>query len=42
MTDAASEAEVDEKTAIQACQYCQDIDSWGLLNRDAPLMLGGP
>ena len=42
MTDAAQEAEVDEKTAIQAYQYCQDICSWRLLNRDAPLMLGGP
>ena len=37
--DAAEEAEVDEKTAIQAYQYCQ---SWRLLNHDSPLMLGGP
>ena len=39
MIDAAQEAEVDERTAIQACW---DICSWRLLNRDAPLMLGGP
>ena len=40
MTDAAQEAEVDKKTAIQAYQYCRDICSWRLLNRDAPSMLG--
>ena len=39
--DAADEANVDEKTAIQAYQYCRDICSWRLLNHDAPLMLGG-
>lgn len=42
VSDAAQEAEVEEKTAIQAYQYCRDICSWRLLNRDAPLMLGGP
>ena len=42
VSDAAQEAEVDEKTAIQTYQYCRDICSWRLLNRDAPLMLGGP
>ena len=35
VTDAALEA---EKTAIQAYQYCWDICSWRLLNRDAKLM----
>ena len=39
--DAAEEAEVDEKTAIQIYQYCRDICSWRLLNHDAPLLLGG-
>ena len=42
MTDAAQEAEVQEKSAIQAHQYFCDKCSWCLLNRDAPLMLGGP
>ena len=41
VSNAAQEAEVDEKTAIQIYQYCRDICSWRLLNRDAPLMLGG-
>ena len=40
MKDAAEEAEVDEKTAIQIYQYCRDIWSWRLLNHDSPLMLG--
>ena len=40
--DAAEEANVDEKTAIQIYQYCRDICSWRLLNHDSPLMLGGP
>ena len=39
--DAADEAEVDEKTAIQIYQFCRDICSWRLLNRDPPLLLGG-
>ena len=39
--DAAQEAEVQEKSAIQSYQYMRDICSWRLLNRDAPLMLGG-
>ena len=39
--DAADEAEVDEKTAIQIYQFCRDICSWRLLNCDAPLLLGG-
>ena len=42
MTDAVQEAEVDEKTAIHAGQYCPGICIWRLLNRDAPLMLDGP
>ena len=40
VSDAAEEAEVDEKTAIQIYQYCRDICSWRLLNHDSPLMLG--
>ena len=39
--DAAEEAEVDEKTAIQIYQYCRDLCSWRLLNHDSPMMLGG-
>ena len=35
-------AKVDQKSAIQAYQYFRDICSWRLLNRDAPLMIGGP
>lgn len=31
VSDAAQEAEVEEKTAIQAYQYCRDICSWRLL-----------
>ena len=42
VTDAAQEAEVQEKSAVQVYQYLRDICSWRLLNRDAPLMLGGP
>ena len=42
VTDAAEEAEVEKKTAIQAYQYCRDICSWRLLHRDSPLLLGGP
>ena len=41
VTDAAQEAEVQEKSAVQAYQYLRDICSWRLLNIDAPLMLGG-
>ena len=41
MKDAAEEAEVDEKTAIQIYQYCRDLCSWRLLNHDSPMMLGG-
>ena len=40
--DAAEEAEVDEKTAIQMYQYCRDVCSWRILNHDSPLLLGGP
>ena len=36
MSDAAQEAEVDEK------RDRRDICRWKLLNRDAPLILGGP
>ena len=39
--DAAEEAEVDKKTAIQIYQYCHDLCSWRLLNHDSPMMLGG-
>ena len=39
VTDAAQEAEVKEKTVIQASQYCRDIRSWRLLSQ---LMLGSP
>ena len=42
VSDAAQEAKVDRKSAIQAYQYFRDICSWRLLNRDAPLMIGGP
>ena len=40
--DAAQEAKVEKKSAIQAYQYLRDIYSWRLLNQDAPLLLGGP
>ena len=36
------EAQVTEASAIQAYQYMRDICSWRLVNRDAPLLLGGP
>ena len=39
VSDAAQEAEVQEKTAIQVYQYLRDICS---LSMDAPLLLGGP
>ena len=42
VTDASQEAKVTEATGVQAYQYFRDICSWRLLNRDAPLMLGGP
>ena len=42
VTDAAEEAKVTEKTAVQAYQYLRDICSWRLMNHDSPLMLGGP
>ena len=41
MSDAAQEAQVDEKTAIQIYQYFRDICSWRLLHHDAPLILRG-
>jgi len=41
VTDAAQEAKVEKKTAIQMYQYFRDVCSWRLLNHDAPLMLGG-
>ena len=41
VSDAAQEAEVQEKTAIQAYQYLRDICSWRLMSMDAPLLLGG-
>ena len=42
VTDAAEEAKVSEKSAVQAYQYFRDICSWRILNCDSPLMLGGP
>ena len=42
VSDAAQEAEVQEKTAIQVYQYLRDICSWRLMSMDAPLLLGGP
>jgi len=42
VSDAAQEAQVDEKTVIQVYQYFRDICSWRLLHHDAPLMLSGP
>ena len=42
VTDAAEEADVERKSAIQAYQYCKDICSWRLLHHDSPLLLGGP
>ena len=42
VSDAAQEAEVQEKTAIQVYQYLRDICSWHLMSMDAPLLLGGP
>ena len=41
VSDAAQEAKITEKTAVQAYQYFRDICSWRLLNHDSPLMLGG-
>ena len=38
-SDAADEAEVDEKTAIQ---YWRNVCSGRILNHDSPLLLGGP
>lgn len=40
--DAAEEAKISERSAIQIYQYFRDICSWRILNNDAPLMLGGP
>ena len=40
--DAAQEAEIGKKSAIQAYQYLRDICSWRVVNVDSPLMLGGP
>ena len=39
VTDAAEEAEVEKKSAVQAYQYCRDICSWRLLHHDSPLLL---
>ena len=36
------EGDKEKKSTIQSYQYLWDICSWCLLNRDAPLMLGGP
>ena len=41
-TDDTQDVEVEEKAAIQAYQYCRSICIRRLLNRDSPLMLGGP
>jgi len=42
VTDAAEEAKMSKRTAIQCYQYLRDICSWRLVNRDAPILLGGP
>ena len=41
MNDAAQEAEVQEKTAIQVYQYLRHMCSWHLMSMDAPLLLDG-
>ena len=38
---AAEEAKVSQVTAIQCYLYLRDVCSWRLINRDAPLLLGG-
>ena len=40
--DAAQEAEIGKKSAIQTYQYLRDICSWRIVNVDSPLMLGRP
>ena len=40
--NAAQQAEVQEKTAIQVYQYLRDIRSWHLMSMDAPLLQGSP
>ena len=42
VTDAAEEGKFSEKSAVQAYLYFRDICSWRILNRNSPLMLGGP
>lgn len=42
VSDAAEEANITKRTAIQCYQYLRDICSWRLINRDAPILLGGP
>ena len=41
VTDAAEEAKVSQVIAIQCYQYLRDVCRWRLINRDAPLLLGG-
>ena len=41
VTDAATEVEITEKSAIQMYQYFRDVCSWQLVNHDPPIVLGG-
>ena len=41
VTDAAREAQITEKRAIQMHQYFRDVCSWRLVNYDPPIALGG-
>lgn len=41
VTDAAREAQITEKSAIQVYQYFRDACSWQLVNYDPPVSLGG-
>ena len=41
VTDAATEVEITEKSAIQLYQYFRDVCSWRLVNHDPPIALGG-
>ena len=41
VTDAAKEAQITEKSAIQLYQYFRDVCSWRLVSYDPPVALGG-
>ena len=41
VTDAAREAQITEKSAIQMYQCFRDVCSWRLVNYDPPIALGG-